>query len=319
MSLPSDKARRTEPGLGMTDGPNAQTRPRSRRSELGGPHHGAEDPTLSDITDDEISGMRPPFWPYARTRSSARPAWGYRVARTTQEHQTRDVVFLLGSLGIVIAFVLVVAALMLGPVVSVFSGPSPGQPVASGPLIITPPPTTTSSSVPASSATFVALDTKTQGNWHGVYGDSGYLIAGDTQHLPTTIQMTPSGAAVWEWASSTADARALVKPELPTTRVAACWYSPTSFTIDVNITDGHRYRLALYVLDFDRSYHRAETVSVVDPGSGRVLDTRHVSAFGNGEYLVWQVSGHVTIQVTNASGSRNAAASALFVTPATRA
>ena len=34
-------------------------------------------------------------------------------------------------------------------------------------------------------------------------------------------------------------------------RIAACWYSPTSFTVDVNLTDGQTHDLELYFLDWD--------------------------------------------------------------------
>jgi hypothetical protein len=33
-----------------------------------------------------------------------------------------------------------------------------------------------------------------------------------------------------------------------------------------------------------------------------VLDTRNISSFSNGLYLIWNISGHVTIKVTRNSG-----------------
>ena len=46
--------------------------------------------------------------------------------------------------------------------------------------------------------------------------------------------------------------------------------------------------------------------------SGSVLDTRTVSGFGGGVYLVWDITGHVVIRVTN-TGPVNAVVSGLFV------
>jgi hypothetical protein len=47
-----------------------------------------------------------------------------------------------------------------------------------------------------------------------------------------------------------------------------------------------------------------------------VLDTRSVTSFGGGQWLVWSVRGHIAIQITNAPGSPNAVASGLFFAPA---
>ena len=231
--------------------------------------------------------------------------------------QSHPLALLLAVAGLFLAVVLVLTALLAPPLLALLTGTSSAAPPAvttgtATPLpTVTPSPTPTATPPPTTAAIFAALDTSTQGNWQGVYGSSGYVLAGDTQQLPTAIQVTPSGAAVYTWAASTDDTRAPVKPENPGDRIAACWYAPTSFTFDVTITDGQTYQLALYLLDWDQQ-QRVETVSVVDPASGAALDTRPASAFGTGTYFVWQVRGHVTIQVTNAAGSPNAVVSAVF-------
>jgi len=69
--------------------------------------------------------------------------------------------------------------------------------------------------------------------------------------------------------------------------------------------------VALYPLDFD-SQSRAETISIVDAGTQAALDTRSIANFTNGEYLVWNVSGHVTMRVT-LTGGLNAVVSGLFL------
>ena len=312
MSVPRDMARDSDPELDGPAKPTTKIRRLASQSALGEPQLGAGDPALSGFTGNDVPAMRRPLQLSAQSRWPAPAGWSYVAARPSHAHQRRDVAFLLGSLGLVLAFVLVAAAVVLGPVVALLSSTSPGPPVAAGTPIATSPPAATS---PSTSATFVALDTATQGNWQKGYGSAGYLIPGDGQQLPASIHVTPSGTNYWEWVNSTTDTRALVKPENPRSRFAPCWYTTSTFSLDVNITDRHPYQLAVYVLDWDRGHPRVETVSVVDTNSGRVLDKRQLSVFGIGEYVVWQVSGHVTIQVTN-NRSINAVISGLFFAPA---
>src|SRR6185312_7449392 len=60
---------------------------------------------------------------------------------------------------------------------------------------------------------------------------------------------------------------------------------------------------------------RSERVDAVDPASGAVLDSRTVSNFHTGTYLVWDVSGHIDFRFT-VLGGYNAVLSGLFVDPA---
>ncbi|MDQ3252778.1 MAG: hypothetical protein M3R15_02545, partial [Acidobacteriota bacterium] len=113
----------------------------------------------------------------------------------------------------------------------------------------------------------------------------------------------------WTWAASTAEARALQKAA-GTDRVAATWYSDSSFTVDINITDGQTHQVALYCLDWD-SQGRTQTVEVLDAATGAVLDTRSITAFTGGRYLVWNVSGQIRLRATRAAGP-NAVLSGLF-------
>src|SRR5262249_54567732 len=111
---------------------------------------------------------------------------------------------------------------------------------------------------------------------------------------------------------STGDVRAPQKAANPADRIASTWYSWTSFSLDVNVTDGQAHELSLYFLDWDRA-NRNETVSLVDADTGAVLDSRAVTAFAGGQYLSWNVSGHVQVRITNGAGSINAVLSGVFL------
>ncbi len=119
----------------------------------------------------------------------------------------------------------------------------------------------------------------------------------------------PAGNSSWVWASQSTDPRALLRG-VATGRIAATWYSATSFTVDVNLTDGNPHRVALYNLDWDTTA-RVQRIDVLDASSGSVLDSRSLSSFNGGQYLVWTLSGHVTFRFTWTAGS-NAVLSGLF-------
>ena len=162
-------------------------------------------------------------------------------------------------------------------------------------------------------ATFATLDTTTQGNWQGVYGSNGYNVINGTVSYPSFVTVTPSGTGAATWASSTTDVRALYTSATSTTRIAATWYNTTTFLIDLVFNDGNQHQLALYCLDWDTT-QRAETVAVQD-ANGVLLNTQNMTNFHNGDYLVWQLSGHVQILVTTKTSSANAVVSGLFFDP----
>ncbi len=166
--------------------------------------------------------------------------------------------------------------------------------------------------VPSSSskATFVGTDTTTEGAWIGAYGADGYDIIGNAVSLPSYAAVTPAGQSSATWNAGTTDARALQKVGA-NNRIAACWYAGQSFTVDLNLTDGKTHSIAAYFLDWDTTA-RSERVDVIDPATGAVLDTRTVSSFHNGTYLVWKISGHVQLRFTKLSGG-NAVLSGLFL------
>ncbi len=170
------------------------------------------------------------------------------------------------------------------------------------------PPTTAA----ASSASFIAKDTATQGNWQPVYGNSGYDIVSGPVNLPAFAAVTPAGASTYTWTTTSSDTRALQTPG-SSNRVAAVWYASTSFTIAVNLTDGQAHDIALYALDWDNK-GRSEQIQI-SSHSGAILDTETLSNFSGGAYLQWQVTGNVIITVTTLAGP-NAIVDGLFLDPA---
>ena len=166
---------------------------------------------------------------------------------------------------------------------------------------------------PTASASFVKTDTARQGSWKGVYGTDGSVVANDSTSLPAYATAS-TNAWGYTWNGSTTDVRALQKGASGSTdRIAAQWGGSSSFDIDCNLTDGGTHQVALYGLDWD-SGSRSETVQVVDAGTSTILDSRSLTSFVNGVYLVWNVRGHVRFHVVYNGGS-NLALSGLFFGP----
>ena len=151
----------------------------------------------------------------------------------------------------------------------------------------------------------------------GTYGSQGYDVIDDSSSLPGYATVTPSGQSNYVWAASTGDPRALQTAD-GSSRIAACWYTGdsggTSFSVDVNLSDGQKHNLELYFLDWD-NLGRSEQVQISDAGSGAVLSTQPVSSFQSGVYLDYAVSGNVVITITKLAG-KNAVLSGLFLDPA---
>jgi hypothetical protein len=172
------------------------------------------------------------------------------------------------------------------------------------------------------SATFVTSDTTTQGTWKGKYGADGY----DVDDLAAVLSGTFSyGSFAWEtegdwlWNPDTSDPRALETDKAAQLldpaglRIAAAWFHVGTFSLDLNFTDTNVHQVALYALDWDNQ-GRNETITVLDASNpSTVLDSRTIPNnspgsptytnttslnFYNGTYLVWNISGHVLINIT---------------------
>ena len=170
---------------------------------------------------------------------------------------------------------------------------------------------------PPATATFNGKDTTTEGSWIGVYGSQGYNVINATNgvNYPSYATVTPAGNKSYTWAASTNVPQALQNPPSGTSRIAAGWYSSTSFTVDVDLTDGQSHNIELYLLDYDTT-SRSEQIVLTDANTHAVLSTQTVSSFHDGVYMSWTISGNVLITITKTGGT-NAVLSGLFFDPTT--
>jgi hypothetical protein len=64
-------------------------------------------------------------------------------------------------------------------------------------------------------------------------------------------------------------------------------------------------------VDYDGTT-RSQTITVSDADTGNVLDTRVVTNFNAGQYLVWKLTGHVKVKVTLTGGPNEVVSGVFF-------
>jgi hypothetical protein len=64
-------------------------------------------------------------------------------------------------------------------------------------------------------------------------------------------------------------------------------------------------------MDWDSYGPRIQNIHLLDP-NGNVLDTRQVSNFTGGQYLIWNIIAHVEIRSTNLNSISNSVIEGLF-------
>ena len=174
---------------------------------------------------------------------------------------------------------------------------------------------------PANSAVFTGSDTTTSGNWVGVYGSDGYMMADGgpsptpgPSGLPAVINNAPfyavvnlDGALQWTWHDGFPGTGSFALPISPTSaiRIGAAYYQnytlggSNNLPLDVDVTfaDNQTHQLALYLVDWHHDV-RHQQINIVDPNTQTVLSTQSIINFDQGIYLKYNVQGHVQVQVT---------------------
>lgn len=166
-----------------------------------------------------------------------------------------------------------------------------------------------------SKATFIESDPETGGEWADKYGDDGHLIVAGENTPPRYAAIIPGPHEQYEWANPLNDKRALFANAIGSTRVAAVWYSGSApgFTVEIK-SDAAAHLLALYFLDWDVVHGRHQRVDILDGATDVVLDSREVSNFEVGKYLVYEFQGSIKIRLTKLAGP-NAVLSGIFFSP----
>lgn len=168
---------------------------------------------------------------------------------------------------------------------------------------------------------FVMTDTLTQGSWSGKYGKEGYYMPNkpdDSVYMkePADVNVTPQlpgggsrEAGIYNWAESTGDCSALQKGQGVKERFAQALTSGEPITVILDIPEGKTYQVAVYCVDWGTTNQREQTIEIWQ--GEKLLDSRSISNFTQGQYLIWNVTGSVVIRVKHTKGP-NAVLSGIF-------
>ena len=179
--------------------------------------------------------------------------------------------------------------------------------------------TATAAEPQRAAAKFVKLDETTSGTWKGVYGSEGAVVAGDAgvSATPKCALLTPANKTDGvPWAANAADPRMIQKTGDAKDRSVTSWTAPEQFDINVEITDGKEHQVALYCMGWNTQC--SLLVEALDADTKAVLDSRPVTAFVQGKYLVWNIKGQVILRVSSTVQAEGVAAlaSGVFIDPA---
>ena len=176
----------------------------------------------------------------------------------------------------------------------------------------------------------VREDAKTSGNWGGVHGRDGYVLFDydgvhrDRRQLPSYVaSVQPSsrkngGCLHAQLATSTGDQRAPSSGprnepmrnvgQLYTGDPVAC---QQTMTVDVEVLDNRKCKVALYFVDWDR-VGRRQAVEVFDLKTlNRIAPVKIVQDFAQGKYLIYLCSCSVRFRIDQVRGE-NAVLNAIF-------
>jgi len=166
--------------------------------------------------------------------------------------------------------------------------------------------------------TFIGSDDTTKGNWKGVYGQDGNIIALHSTTPPSYSWYSLVNVNQFLYDLWSTDPRALQKYTYsysPTERIASHFYSRFYMDFEVTTRDNQPHRIAFYFCDWEAK-GRNVTVQALDAKTSAVLDSRVLASYVNGIYLVYNYSGDVIFRVKNNNSSDvtspNATVSGIF-------
>ena len=155
----------------------------------------------------------------------------------------------------------------------------------------------------AASVTYLQTDTTTLGNWKGVYGQDGNVIAQHSIVSPPYSSFNTGGAInlylLDLWAT---DPRALLKQYFSysaTERIESYFHTITSMDFLLNRERRAKPPRGALFCRIMRIAGRSVTVQALDSATNAVLDSRSLPNYQAGVYLVYNYSGNVTFRVIN--------------------
>ncbi len=159
----------------------------------------------------------------------------------------------------------------------------------------------------SAAAKFVKTDTATLGNWRGVYGAEGALVAGDgnTAAAPKFMRFSARNCTIANrWAQNDQDPNHLQFTGGKGRSIQE-WTTEGEFFINLEFTDANEHQVAVYL-----GGQRACSVEVLDAETKASLDTQTFPDNSAYQYKVWKLKGNICLRLLSVGGTE---ASTLWV------
>ncbi len=159
------------------------------------------------------------------------------------------------------------------------------------------------------------MDSSTQGNWIGTYGQDGYVIVAAATNLPSYVQITTDNLFEQILDPQSVDPKALLRPD-GASRILSTWYGPyaQTFSFILRFSDQIVHRLAIYFLDQPDELKYGH-IELSDTLTGQILASQPLSDNGLGGYLIFDIAGNIQVKVISSSITYATVPGCFFATP----
>ena len=144
------------------------------------------------------------------------------------------------------------------------------------------------------------VDKATLGDWLGVYGSEGYILAAfdgvgsDRVNLPSYISgYTLTDVSMWVWDPNSPNPQGLLDPGGSGNRVEATWYRDAVWSVTITPTETKQFKLALYMLDPENM--RTQTLTFTGAG---LTGTDQIAPIHPGTWMVYDVTATAGQDIT---------------------
>ncbi len=169
--------------------------------------------------------------------------------------------------------------------------------------------------IPASTATWLDKDLKSQGRWRERIGAAGAWIAGSgdsaTGRSSSGYEFEVLSGTPYRWPASPQEDLRVLEHRQGTAAEPTCWFANDQLRFRISAPDSQPYRLTLYVVDYDRN-GRAAKVTLNDEFVPLTSVDVPANDTANGAHLTWTVTGSVYVVLDKTAGF-NVVLSGVFV------
>jgi len=140
-------------------------------------------------------------------------------------------------------------------------------------------------------------DTKTKGNWQGVYGTQGYILPQIDPIVPVWAQYLLADADIDVNEITTISACLPQMPNSPDQRSTASFSRNKHFDIHIIASGDNARKVSLYFLDANNNGYTNGTVQLINGQTSETIHTHAITNVDKGAYYTYQLSGYIIFRI----------------------